>query len=58
MLCALDELYGLGSRYELTRAERLQALTAEQVRSAAAGLFATNHVAVSVVLPEQSAVKP
>ena len=51
MVCALDELYGLGCQHELTTRQRLEAVTAEQVRTAAAAILDTNRLAVSIVLP-------
>ncbi len=51
MVCALDELYGLGFAHELTTRQRLEAVTAEQVRQAAASVLTTNRLAISVVLP-------
>jgi zinc protease len=49
--CALHELYGLGYEYVLGLPQRLDALTAQRLRDAAAGLFVPAQEAVSVVLP-------
>lgn len=51
MTCALDELYGLGYEHELTTRQRIEAVTAEQVRQAAASILNTNRLAISVVVP-------
>lgn len=51
MTCALDELYGLGCRHEFTARQRIEAVTADQIRQAAASILNTNRLAVSVVLP-------
>ena len=55
MICALNELYGLGAEYEFTTRARFEALTAEQVRAAAAALLATNRQVVTLVLPAAAA---
>lgn len=49
--CALNELYGLGYDYVFQTESRLRALTAEQVRAAAASLFMPDRRAISIVLP-------
>jgi zinc protease len=49
--CALNELYGLGYDYAFRTESRLRALTAEQIRAAAASLFQPDRRAVSLVLP-------
>jgi zinc protease len=51
MSCALNELYGLGFDYDLDLPRRLQTLTAEALREAAASVLSTNRMAVSVVVP-------
>ncbi len=51
MGCALDELYGLGFGRELTMRARIEAVTPDAVRQAAASVLNTNRLAVSVVLP-------
>ncbi len=51
MTCALDELYGLGYAHELTTRQRIEAVTADEVRQAAASILNTNRLAVSIVLP-------
>lgn len=51
MGCALDELYGLGFARELTMRARIEAVTPEAVKQAAASVLNTNRLAVSVVLP-------
>lgn len=50
--CALHELYGLGYRHAFSAEERWRALTAEQVRDAAASLLTSGRQAVSIILPE------
>lgn len=51
MTCALHEVYGTGYAYALDAPRRISALTAEDVRKAAASIISTNRLAVSVVLP-------
>lgn len=48
---ALNELYGLGFQYDFETAKRIEAVTPAQIREAAASLFSTNRMAVSIVLP-------
>ncbi len=48
---ALNELYGLGYQYEFDTAGRIEGVTPDQIRHAAASLFSTNRMAVSIVLP-------
>jgi zinc protease len=55
MVCALNELYGLGCQYEFTTRQRLEAVTADQIRQAAAALFTANRQVISVVLPQPAA---
>jgi len=55
LTCGLNELYGLGYDYDFATADRFNALTAEAVRAAAAGILSTNRMAVSILLPEDSA---
>lgn len=52
MSCALNELYGLGYRYNLDRRERLERLTARAVQQVAADLLQPGRQAISVVRPE------
>lgn len=52
MSCALNELYQLGYDYEFNTRKRIEALTQEQVRQAAASILTTNKLAVSIVLPK------
>lgn len=52
--CALNELYGLGYDYNFKLAERMQAITPDRVREAAASIFQPDCRAVSLVLPEKS----
>jgi zinc protease len=54
MQTALYELYGLGADYFLARRERLDAVTGDAVRAAAAAILNPERMAVSVVLPEGS----
>jgi len=49
--CALNELYGLGYDHAFSTEERLRALTADQIRDAAAFVFRPDRRAVSLVLP-------
>ncbi len=56
--CALNELYGLGYGYSFTLEQRMRALTADQVREAAASLFRKDRQAVSLVLPAQAQPAP
>ena len=49
--CALNELYGLGYRYQFEASERLRRLTPADVQRAAADLFHPDRRATSVVLP-------
>jgi len=53
MTCALNELYGLGYNHAFTTRERLEAVTSNAVVEAAASIFSTNKMAVSVVLPHE-----
>ncbi len=53
MTCGLNELYGLGFDYAFSTADRINALTIETVREAAASILTTNRMAVSVLLPEE-----
>jgi zinc protease len=52
--CALNELYGLGYDYNLKFAERMQAVTPNRIREAAASIFQPDRRAVSLVLPGKS----
>ncbi len=52
LTCGLNELYGLGYDYAFSTAERINALTTESVRDAAASILNTNNMAISVLLPE------
>ena len=52
--CALNELYGLGYDYNLKFEERMQAVTPNRVREAAASIFQPDRRAVSLVLPGKS----
>ena len=51
LACALNELYGVGYAYDFAIPKRMEALTREAVRAAAAAVLSTNREAVSVVLP-------
>ncbi len=51
-LCALNELYGLGYAYTFTLPERLQAVTNDDIRAAAASLLREDALAVSRLYPE------
>jgi len=50
--CTLNELYGLGYGYSFSLAQRLQALTPEDVRRAAAALLTPEKTVKIVVTPE------
>ncbi len=52
LTCGLNELYGLGYDHAFSTADRINALTSEAVRDAAASILNTNRMAVSVLLPE------
>ena len=51
MNSALDELYGLGYQHAFDTKRRFSAVTADDIKRAAASLLSTNSVAVSIVLP-------
>ena len=49
--CALNELYGLGHDYDFKFKDRMDAVTPDRVREAAASVFQADRRAVAVVLP-------
>jgi zinc protease len=51
-MCALNELYGLGYEYTFSLPQRVNALTREAVRAAAADILKEGRQAVSILLPE------
>jgi zinc protease len=51
-LCALNELYGLGYRYQFELPERMARLTPADVQKAAASVLEAKRKAVALVLPE------
>lgn len=53
MNCAVNELTGLGYDFDFTTRQRIEAVTPEQIRLAAASILDTNKLAISVVLPEK-----
>jgi zinc protease len=53
--CTLNELYGLGYGYSFALEQRLQAVTPEDVRKAAAALLTTNKCVTVVVQPSLNA---
>ncbi len=55
VMCALNELYGLGYGYDFTTRPRIEAVTPEQIRTAAASILSTNRMVISVVIPEEKA---
>ncbi|NQT93737.1 MAG: insulinase family protein [Lentisphaerae bacterium] len=57
MTCALNELYGLGFAHSFETKRRIEAVTGNDVREAAASILATNRLAVSLVLPESAPAK-
>jgi len=54
MTCALNELYGLGHAHSFGTKQRIEAVTGDEVREAAASILSTNRLAVSLVLPEKT----
>lgn len=58
MTCALNELYQLGYAYEFGTRQRIEAITPEQLRQAAATILETNKLAISVVLPQTDRKAP
>ncbi len=55
LTCALDELYGLGYAYSFKLEQRLQSLTPDDVRKAAAEVLVTNKCVTVVVRPSENA---
>jgi zinc protease len=55
VMCALNELYGLGYGYDFTTRQRIEAVTPEQIRNAAVSILSTNRMVISVVIPEEKA---
>jgi zinc protease len=53
MTCALNELYGRGYDYLFSTADRLNAITAENIKISAQSILSTNKYAMSLVLPER-----
>ncbi len=53
MSCSVNELTCLGYDYDFTTRQRIEAITPEQIRLAAASILDTNKLAISVVLPEK-----
>ena len=51
MACALDELYGLGADRMFKTRARLEAVTADQIRQAAASILVFGRQAESIVRP-------
>jgi zinc protease len=51
--CSLNELYGLGFAYDFTTRQRIESVTPDQIREAAASILSTNRMVVSVVIPKQ-----
>lgn len=51
--CSLNELYGLGCGYDFTTRQRIEAVTPDQIRNAAATILSTNRMVVSVVIPQK-----
>ena len=54
-ICALNELYGLGYDYLFTMRERLEAVTADDIRAAAAEILREDAKATSIVVPRGTA---
>ena len=52
MTCALDELYGLGYAHESTTRQRIEAVTAEQVREVAKKYVKDDSLTVAVLDPQ------
>lgn len=57
MDCALNELYGLGYDHIFKLEKRMEEITVEKLKSAAASILSTNRMAISIVLPESAALK-
>jgi zinc protease len=55
VMCALNELYGLGYGYDFTTRQRIEAVTPEQIQKAAGSILSTNRMVISVVIPEEKA---
>ncbi|MEI6970087.1 MAG: pitrilysin family protein, partial [bacterium] len=53
MMCVLNELYGLGYDYAFSTKARMARLTSGDVQSAAASIFVTNRMAVTILLPDE-----
>jgi len=53
MECALNEIYGLGYDYMFTLEGRMNAITIGKIKDTAASIFATNRLAISIVLPAE-----
>lgn len=51
--CALNELYGRGWAYSLETENRLQNVTLQAIRDAAASILHTNQMVISIVEPEK-----
>lgn len=51
MVCALNELYGLGHDYIFTTRERYEALTPEQIQEAAKSILSKDKYAASLIMP-------
>ncbi len=49
--CGLNELYGLGYDHLFTAADRIDAVTGDAIREAAAAVLNTNRMAESILLP-------
>jgi zinc protease len=52
--CALNELYGLGWQYTFDLPKRVNALTRDQVRDAAASILDPARQVVSILMPEET----
>ena len=58
MDCALNELYGLGYDFSFSTPDRMNAVTEQDIREAAASLISPGSEAVSIVLPEAQTAEP
>jgi len=54
MTCSLNELYGLGYDHAFSAADRLNAITLDDITSIAGEILNTNRMVISVLLPESS----
>ncbi|MEI6562778.1 MAG: pitrilysin family protein [bacterium] len=58
MVCAINELTQLGYAYEFSTRKRIETVTPDQIRQAAASILLTNKLAISIVRPETKEPAP